>query len=207
MAALKDKGVVMAVCAMMAVCALGAVAVMPDDSYAADDIKATYSFQVYAGQQFMITIPDDWGNINNFSFGADLRINPVKNLSLDIPVTIGFGKDAFSLAAIPTINANIPIAEIVDIAVGVGTQLDFTKAGDTWTLNGLPMDEAGGALAGSKLVYRAGLTVNLGILPLGIGINAVVPGSSGFGEGDIGGIFIPMWESTRISIVALLNLF
>ena len=146
-------------------------------------------------------------NINNFSFGADLRINPVKNLSLDIPVTIGFGKDAFSLAAIPTINANIPIAEIVDIAVGVGTQLDFTKAGDTWTLNGLPMDEAGGALAGSKLVYRAGLTVNLGILPLGIGINAVVPGSSGFGEGDIGGIFIPMWESTRISIVALLNLF
>ena len=150
---------------------------------------------------------EDWGNINNFSFGADLRINPVKNLSLDIPVTIGFGKDAFSLAAIPTINANIPIAEIVDIAVGVGTQLDFTKAGDTWTLNGLPMDEAGGALAGSKLVYRAGLTVNLGILPLGIGINAVVPGSSGFGEGDIGGIFIPMWESTRISIVALLNLF
>ena len=40
-----------------------------------------------------------------------------------------------------------------------------------------------------------------------VGINAVVPGSSGFGEGDIGGIFIPMWESTRISIVALLNLF
>ena len=33
---------------------------------------------------------DEW-DINNFSFGADIRINPLKHLSIDIPATLGFG--------------------------------------------------------------------------------------------------------------------
>ena len=43
---------------------------------------------------------EDWGNINNFSFGADIRINPLKYLSIDIPATLGFGNEkSVSIAA------------------------------------------------------------------------------------------------------------
>lgn len=151
---------------------------------------------------------EEWGDINNFSFGADIRINPLKHMSIDIPATIGFGNGgAFSIAAIPTINANFPIGGIADIAIGAGTQFDFQytgKDGD-WTMNGLSLDDAGDAFSNSKLVYRLGVTFNLAFLS--IGANAILPGSAGFGEGDIGGIFNPMWESTRVSVVALFNLF
>ena len=151
---------------------------------------------------------EDW-NINNFSFGADVRLNPIKYLSIDIPATIGFGSDwAVSIAAIPTVNANIPIGNIVDIALGLGTQFDFQYTGsesDQWTMNGLPIENAGDAFQHSKLVYRAGVTLNLSFLS--VGINALVPGHAGFGDGDLGGVFNPMWESTRFSVVALFNLF
>lgn len=152
---------------------------------------------------------DDFWALNNFSFGADVRINPIKYLSIDIPATIGFGDDfAVSIAAIPTINGNIPIGNILDISLGLGTQFDFQYTGrtnDSWTMNGLPMENAGDAFQHSKLVYRAGVTVNLAAIS--IGINALVPGQAGFGDNDIGGVFNPMWESTRFSVVALFNLF
>ncbi len=151
---------------------------------------------------------DDMWGINNFSFGADVRINPLKYLSIDIPATLGFGsKGSVSIAAIPTVNVNIPIGGILDIAVGAGTQFDFQYAGGDskiWTMNGLPMESAGDAFQHSKLVYRLGLTVNLGFLS--VGANALLPGQAGFGDGDIGGIFNPMWESTRFSVVALFNI-
>ncbi len=151
---------------------------------------------------------DAW-DINNFSFGADLRINPLKHMSIDVPVTLGFGSGgAVSLATIPTLNVNIPVGSIADIAIGAGTQFDFQytgKDGKDWTMNGLPMDDAGDAFQHSKLVYRLGVTFNLAFLS--IGANALIPGSAGFGDGDFGGIFNPMWESTRVSVVALFNLF
>ena len=151
---------------------------------------------------------EDWGDINNFSFGADVRINPLKHLSIDIPATLGFGTGgAVSIAAIPTLNVNIPIGGLVDIAIGAGTQFDFqyTGKGGEWTMNGLQMEDAGDAFQHSKLVYRAGVTLNLSFLS--VGINALVPGHAGFGDGDLGGVFNPMWESTRFSVVALFNLF
>ena len=149
---------------------------------------------------------EDWGDINNFSFGADVRINPLKHLSIDIPATLGFGSQgSFSIAAIPTLNINIPLGNIVDIAVGAGTQLDFQRIGQdgSWSMNGLPFSDFGDAIASSKLVYRAAVTINLG--PLGIGAVVTLPGEAGFNSDDIGGIFTPMWESTRISAVALFN--
>ena len=158
----------------------------------------------------VVEIDDDkesWG-INNFSFGADVRLTPFKYFSIDIPATLGFGTGgAVSIAAIPTLNVNIPIGGLVDIAIGAGTQFDFqyTGKGGEWTMNGLQMEDAGDAFQHSKLAYRLGLTFNLSFLS--IGANAILPGSSGFGDGDFWGIFNPMWESTRVSVVALFNFF
>ena len=150
-----------------------------------------------------------WKDINNFSFGADVRLNPIKWLSIDIPATIGFGSNgSFSIALLPTINANIPIYITdsigLDIALGVGTQFDFQYVGDRndWTMNGLPMDNAGDAFAQSKLAYRAGATFNLAFLS--IGINAILPCRTSFSEGGWD-VINPMWESTRVSAVALFN--
>ena len=139
---------------------------------------------------------EDLKDINNFSFGADIRINPAKFFSIDIPATIGFGTEG---------SFSIPLGEFADIAVGAGTQLDFQRIGQdgSWSMNGLPFSDFGDAIASSKLVYRAAVTINLG--PLGIGAVVTLPGEAGFNSDDIGGIFTPMWESTRISAVALFN--
>ena len=139
-------------------------------------------------------------DINNFSFGADIRLNIANYFSLDVPATIGFGSEgAFTAAAIPTVNFNIPILGLVDIALGV----DFQHIDDEWTMNGLPFDSASEAFEQSKLVYRAGVTVNLSFLS--IGLNATVPCTDPFTSDDIGGIFTPVWESTRVSAVVLFN--
>ena len=146
---------------------------------------------------------DGW-KIDNFSFGADIRLTPLKYMSIDVPVTIGFGKNSFSFAVIPTLNLNIPIANIVDIAIGAGPQLDFQYAGgaiDEWTMNGLSID--GGAFAQSKLAYRLGVTVNLAFLS--IGLNATLPCQASFSSGSWD-MLNPMWESTRVSAVVLFNI-
>ena len=147
---------------------------------------------------------EDLKDINNFSFGADIRLNIANFFSLDVPATIGFGSEgAFTAAAIPTVNVNLPILGLVDIALGVGTQFDFQHVDDEWTMNGLPFDSAAEAFEQSKLVYRAGVTVNLSFLS--IGLNATVPCTDPFTSDDIGGIFTPVWESTRVSAVVLFN--
>ena len=144
-------------------------------------------------------------NIDNFSFGADIRINPFKYLSIDIPATLGFGSHgSVSIALIPTVNVNIPITGLFDLAIGVGPQFDFQYVGDRndWTMNGLPMDNAGDAFAQSKLAYRASATFNLAFLS--IGINAILPCRTSFSEGGWD-VINPMWESTRVSAVVLFN--
>ena len=147
---------------------------------------------------------DEW-DINNFSFGADIRINPLKHLSIDIPATLGFGNHgSVSIALIPTANVNIPITGLFDLAIGVGPQFDFQYIGDNkdWTMNGLPMENAGDAFAQSKLAYRAGATFNLAFLS--VGLNATIPCKTSFSEGGWD-VINPMWESTRVSAVALFN--
>ena len=148
---------------------------------------------------------DEAWNIDNFSFGADIRVNPLKYLSIDIPVTLGFGSHGgISIALIPTVNVNIPITGLFDLAIGVGPQFDFQYVGDRndWTMNGLPMDNAGDTFAQSKLAYRAGATFNLAFLS--IGINAILPCRTSFSEGGWD-VINPMWESTRVSAVVLFN--
>ena len=154
---------------------------------------------------------EDWGDINNFSFGADVRINPLKHLSIDIPATLGFGvgsgEKGFSIGVIPTLNLNIPVYITdgigLDIAIGAGTQFEFVNTDKQWTMNGFPFSNAGEAFSGMNLVYRAGVTLNLTFI--GISVNAVVPCEGPFSSDDIGDIFTPGWESTRFSAAVLFN--
>ena len=64
------------------------------------------------------------------------------------------------------------------------------------------LDNAGDAFAQSKLVYRAGATFNLSFLS--IGLNVLLPGKASFSQGGWD-VMNPMWESTRVSAVALFN--
>lgn len=151
-------------------------------------------------------------NLHNLSFGADIRINPGKWFSIDIPATLGFGvgggEKGFSIGVIPTLNLNIPVYITdgigLDIAVGAGTQFEFVNADKQWTMNGFPFSNAGEAFSGMNLVYRAGVTLNLAFI--GISVNAVVPCEGPFSSDDIGDIFTPGWESTRFSAAVLFNI-
>ena len=150
-------------------------------------------------------------NLQNLSFGADIRINPGKWFSIDIPATLGFGvgsgEKGFSIGVIPTLNLNIPVYITdgigLDIAIGAGTQFEFVNADKQWTMNGFPFSNAGEAFSGMNLVYRAGVTLNLTFI--GISVNAVVPCEGPFSSDDIGDIFTPGWESTRFSAAVLFN--
>ena len=150
-------------------------------------------------------------NLHNLSFGADIRINPGKWFSIDIPATLGFGvgsgEKGFSIGVIPTLNLNIPVYITdgigLDIAIGAGTQFEFVNADKQWTMNGFPFSNAGEAFSGMNLVYRAGVTLNLTFI--GISVNAVVPCEGPFSSDDIGDIFTPGWESTRFSAAVLFN--
>lgn len=142
-------------------------------------------------------------SFGNFSLGADARLTLFKHLNLDIPATIGFGEGNFTIATIPTVNFNLPITPFFDLAVGAGTQLDFVRSDSTWSVNGREFDSFGEAIASSKLVYRAALTVN--VTMVSIGLSAVFPGSETFNGGDVLGIFTPSWENSRISASVLFN--
>ena len=149
-------------------------------------------------------------NLHNLSFGADIRINPGKWFSIDIPATIGLGvgtDKGFSIGVIPTLNLNIPVYITdgigLDIAIGAGTQFEFVCLNKNWSMNGFPFSNAGEAFSGMNLVYRAGVTLNLTFI--GISVNAVVPCEGPFSSDDIGDIFTPGWESTRFSAAVLFN--
>ena len=154
----------------------------------------------------VVEMEEESFDINNASIGADVRLTLFKHLGIDIPATIGFGDEgSVSIAALPTINVNIPITSMFDLAIGVGTQFDFLYVGgdyDTWTMNGYEMDNAADAFAKSKLMYRVAATVNLGFIS--VGLNAMVPGKATFDSGDWD-ILNPLWEETRVSAVVLFN--
>lgn len=137
---------------------------------------------------------------NNFSFGADIRLNLFKSwFSLDIPATIGFGNDLFTLGLFPSANINVPL-KFVDIAVGVGVQMGFAKTGDLWLINGLPVDEFSEAFTGQRLLYRAAVTANLGAF--GIGGFVTVPSKGAFSDFDA----TPSFEETKGGIAVLIGI-
>ncbi len=156
-----------------------------------------YNAPVGDGDAFV----DGLGDFDNYSIGAEARINFFDWVSLVVPATFGgLGSDLFSINTTPSINLNIPAASVLDIALGLGMRMNFSQIGDDWYLNGYPMGEAGEAFLGASLAYRAALTFN--VLGLGIGLTASVPTGS-FNDFSM----MPQWEQTALSASLMLNLF
>ena len=80
-----------------------------------------------------------WKDINNFSFGADVRLNPIKWLSIDIPATIGFGsKGSFSIALLPKsmqiyqsilLTASASISRLVSVRSSISSMSERLRNG------------------------------------------------------------------------------
>ena len=138
-------------------------------------------------------------DISNYGFGAEARINLFSWVSIDVPATFRFG-DGFTISTRPSINLNIPALSILDIAFGLGTNLDFSAEDDGWTMNGTPLSDGVDTLKNSSLFYRGAVTFNLSMLS--IGIAAEVPMKGTFSSFDM----TPSWDSTRLSASVLVNL-
>lgn len=139
-------------------------------------------------------------NPENYDFGAEVRINPVSFISIAAPVTFGMGT-GMEINTTPSVNFNLPMSWLLDIAVGVGMNLSFTQSGNEWLINGEGMSSAVDVLLNSQLLYRAAITVNLAVFS--VGISAMVPTEDTFSNFS----FTPDWESTKVSVSALLNFF
>lgn len=134
MAALKDKGVVMAVCAMMAVCALGAVAIMPDDSHAANPNRGTYTFQVYEGQSFTLEMPRSDGTVDHLTNAPSwVQKSGIYQLSGTAPSNVG-ERAEFTVTLGYNTGMSVVYSDItVIIEVIAVPQVDFSSPGITIT--------------------------------------------------------------------------
>ena len=145
---------------------------------------------------------DGFSDLQNYKFGAEARINLFDWVSLAVPGTFTLDFTQFNLQ--PSVNLNLPLG-FLDIALGVGTNMEIAYDNNEWKMNGEPFSKAGNAFLDSNFLYRGALTFNLGFL--GIGVAATVPSSgtfSGMGELDA---WTPQWESTAISASVLVNFF
>ena len=145
---------------------------------------------------------DGFSDLQNYKFGAEARINLFDWVSLAVPGTFTLDFTQFNLQ--PSVNLNLPLG-FLDIALGVGTNMEIAYDNNEWKMNGEPFSEAGNAFLDSNFLYRGALTFNLGFL--GIGLAAAVPSSgtfSGMGELDA---WTPQWENTTLSASVLVNFF
>ena len=123
--------------------------------------------QIGANASYNAPIADDafsdgLKEIENYTFGVEARVNLFDWVSFAVPATFGgFGGEGILVSTLPSVNLNIPAAEFLDIALGLGMRMDFLHSGDSWYINGTSMDDAGNALMEARLAYRAALTFNL----------------------------------------------
>lgn len=143
---------------------------------------------------------DGLTDFSNFGLGVEVRLNLFDWVSIAVPATIGFG-DVMTYGTQPSINLNLPVAGFFDLALGVGTKLDFAHQSGTWLVNGTPIDNFGDAFANANMTYRAAATFNLGFL--GVGLAATIPTDGTFSDFDAS----PNWEETTVSASVLFNLF
>ena len=142
---------------------------------------------------------DDYFKWEYFTFAPELKLN-LFFIDFDASAYFNFGNNAILIDTQLASDLYFKLS-VVKLALGVGINMPFLYSGDTWTMNGHLLENAGDAFAESKLVYRAGVTVNLAILS--VGLNAAVPCKGTFSASNAGDIFNPMWESTRVSAVVL----
>ena len=87
---------------------------------------------------------DGLKEIENYTFGVEARVNLFDWVSFAVPATFGgFGGDGILITTMPSLNLNIPAADFLDIALGLGMRMDFLHSGDSWYINGTSVDEAG----------------------------------------------------------------
>ena len=145
---------------------------------------------------------DGFSDLQNYKFGAEARINLFDWVSLAVPGTFTLDFTQFNLQ--PSVNLNLPLG-FLDIALGVGTNMEIAYDNNEWKMNGEPFSKAGNAFLDSNFLYRGALTFNLGFL--GIGVAATVPSSGTFSEMGELDAWTPQWESTAISASVLVNFF
>ena len=145
---------------------------------------------------------DGFSDLQNYKFGAEARINLFDWVSLAVPGTFTLDFTQFNLQ--PSVNLNLPLG-FLDIALGVGTNMEIAYDNNEWMMNGEPFSEAGNAFLDSNFLYRGALTFNLGFL--GIGVAAAVPSSGTFSEMGELDAWTPQWENTTLSASVLVNFF
>lgn len=145
---------------------------------------------------------DGFSDLQNYKFGAEARINLFDWVSLAVPGTFTLDFTQFNLQ--PSVNLNLPLG-FLDIALGVGTNMEIAYDNNEWKMNGEPFSKAGNAFLDSNFLYRGALTFNLGFL--GIGLAAAVPSSGTFSEMGELDAWTPQWENTTLSASVLVNFF
>ena len=145
---------------------------------------------------------DGFSDLQNYKFGAEARINLFDWVSLAVPGTFTLDFTQFNLQ--PSVNLNLPLG-FLDIALGVGTNMEIAYDNNEWKMNGEPFSKAGNAFLDSNFLYRGALTFNLGFL--GIGLAAAVPSSGSFSEMGELDAWTPQWENTTLSASVLVNFF
>ena len=145
---------------------------------------------------------DGFSDLQNYKFGAEARINLFDWVSLAVPGTFTLDFTQFNLQ--PSVNLNLPLG-FLDIALGVGTNMEIAYDNNEWKMNGKPFSEAGNAFLNSNFLYRGALTFNLGFL--GIGLAAAVPSSGSFSQMGELDAWTPQCENTTLSASVLVNFF
>ena len=145
---------------------------------------------------------DGFSDLQNYKFGAEARINLFDWVSLAVPGTFTLDFTQFNLQ--PSVNLNLPLG-FLDIALGVGTNMEIAYDNNEWKMNGEPFSKAGNAFLDSNFLYRGALTFNLGFL--GIGVAATVPSSGSFSQMGELDAWTPQWENTTLSASVLVNFF
>ena len=140
--------------------------------------------------------------MKNYTFGIEARVNLFDWVSFAVPATFGgFGGDGILISTMPSLNLNIPAADFLDIALGLGMRMDFHHSGDSWYINGTSVDYAGNALMEARLAYRAALTFNL--FGFGLGLTAAVPVKGSFSSFNPS----PLWDASTLSASVMISFF
>lgn len=144
----------------------------------------------------------DFLDLDNYDIGVDVRFNPLGFISIDLPVTYGGnGQNIRSFDIIPSLNLNIGIADVLDIAAGIGCRLSYVKYvnyyGSHFYFNG--NDSLIDGFMDTEICYRAAVTGNISMI--GLGVVADIPTDGTFRDFSM----MPDFKRTRIGLAVMYN--
>ncbi len=142
---------------------------------------------------------DDYFKWEYFTFAPELKLN-LFFIDFDASAYFNFGNNAILIDTQLASDLYFKLS-VVKLALGVGINMPFLYSGDTWTMNGHPLDEAGAAFMNANLAYRAGLGLDFG--KFNMMVNYSVPTKGTFSNPD----FAPRWDGGQFSLGLLIDLF